>query len=110
MPGTPLFPRYLNQGSKGGAVNMLGLLLIAAGFQDIDHPIVLDGDYAMNGAIARAVRNLQRELDFTGDAVDGNFGPETRDAVLRKGDIDINALTLEMFTEPTVAVGPETSS
>lgn len=109
---TPIFPKYLNQGSKGGAVNMLGALLKAAGLDQARGRkrvprIVLDGEYTRDGAIAAAVRRFQRRVGFKGKDVDGNFGPMTRRLFLEHYNINVDTLTIEMFAAPTTAVSPE---
>ena len=93
-----MFPEYLNKGSKGGAVALLQVGLLMGGFSS---RIVVDGDYGEETAIG--VKVLQAHIGFAGNDVDGNFGPATRQRLLEKRGININALQLAMFTEPTVA-------
>lgn len=100
---TKLFPPYLDQGSKGPAVNVLGLLMIAAGYGELGD-IVLDGNYTPGGRIARAVTAFQNNEGLTPQ--DGNFGPDSRKAFRRKFGIDVDVLTTEMFAGETIAVGP----
>jgi len=98
-----LFPNYLNQGSKGPAVNVLGLLMVAAGYGKLGD-IVLDGDYTPDGKISKAVKRFQE--DYSLKDVDGNFGPETRKEFYNQTGIDVDALTVDMFTGETVAASP----
>ena len=98
-----MFPgEYLDQGSEGGAVVLLQLFLL---FGDYNHKIIADGDYGEE--TATGVKRLQEELQFKGDDIDGNFGPQTRAALLRQRNIDINAITVINFTQPTKAVVPD---
>ncbi len=103
-----IFPPYLDQGSTGAVVNFLGLILNVLRVYGSDH-IILDGDYALGGAIAEAVKELQRELGLTGEEVDGNFGPATRAALKETYRIDVDTLTTEMFAMPTVGKEPESA-
>ena len=80
-----LFPPFLQQGSKGAAVDVLHIILCALGF-GVD--IQRDGDYGE--LTMRAVRGLQIHLGFRGDDVDGNFGPETRAKLKEKMGIDVD--------------------
>ena len=108
MAKTKLFPQYLDQGSKGGAVNMLGLLMKATGHEVRSREIEFDGDYTPGGAIAAAVMEFQAMSGFKGADIDGNFGPATRAKFKERCGIDVDTLTLELFTRPTKAVGPGT--
>ncbi|MES2088252.1 MAG: peptidoglycan-binding protein [Patescibacteria group bacterium] len=94
MTALPFFPQYLNKGSKGpvGTIRLLQLLLLAGGH---NAGIVPDGDYGEQTALG--VRNLQVEMGFTGDDVDGNFGPKTRAAYKLITGIDINAIPEDFF-------------
>ena len=102
--GGKLFPKYLNQGSKGPAVNVLGLLMIVSGW-DKEHKIVLNGNYAPTGAIAAAVRNFQD--DWGVDETDGDFGPETRAAFKHDTGFDVDTLMADMFAGEGQYVGPD---
>ena len=99
----PLFPPYLDQGSTGAAVNVLALLLKSGCYGDHD-AIVLDGVYGP--LIAEAVKDFQEGWSFEGADVDGNFGPKTRTAWKEANRIDVDELTVGMFTMPTVGKGP----
>ena len=104
-PGNALFfPEFLGHGSAGPAVNVLGILIMSLGFNDREHPIELDGEFTPDGAIARAVRSLQRKLEFTEGEVDGNFGPDTRARFKDKYGLDVNMLTDSVFAGETVGV------
>ena len=104
---TKLFPPYLDQGSKGPAVNFLAWLL--RNFFEVENAqgIAYDGDYTRDGEIAKGVRELQRRLGLTGDDVDGNFGPKTRTLMKDAFCIDVDELTNDMFQDETIAVGPK---
>ena len=103
--GKMLFPEYLNQGSEGPAVAVLQLILVAAGLgyssRTIVNEIIVDGQYG--DVTAQAVRKLQRDLGVTED---GNFGPETREAVLKELGLNVNELSANLFVGETTAVTP----
>lgn len=82
-----LFPPYLNASSHGTAVAFLQQLLSGL-FPDLNMEIT--GIH--NQASVEVVKHLQRELGFTGEDVDGNFGPGTRKAFHQKYAIDINRI------------------
>lgn len=99
MPGTPLFPPFLNQGSTGPAVNLLGLLLIVT--ENQVEPIVLDGQYPEGGAIAKAVKKFQIDAGFTGEDVDSNFGPKTRLEFWKRYGANVDDLDTSTFVGET---------
>lgn len=101
MKGT-LFPKYLNQGSKGRAVMVLQIILTVLGFGDEN--LECTGIYDVN--TANAVRRLQVHCGFTGENVDGNFGPDTRLAFLARYKININLLPIAPFLRKTEVVEP----
>ena len=80
-------------GSKGPAVVMLQLLLLA---MEYNQNIVPDGNYGEQTEIG--VTQLQAVL---GVDQDGQFGPETRKALLRIQGIDVNSLKSESFQGET---------
>ena len=96
-----LFPEYLNQGSSGGAVYMLEIILIAMGFAPGTFPT---GRYT--DSTAEAVKRLQESLGFTGTDIDGNFGPATRKALREKTGLHVNDIPIEALTAETLAVIP----
>lgn len=83
-----LFPPYLNEGSSGDAVFALQMLL---NMLDSEFPVELNGSHV--GRSVEAVKRLQQnKLGFTGDDVDGNFGPGTRQALRQQMGIDVEAI------------------
>ncbi|MEK7615129.1 MAG: peptidoglycan-binding protein [Patescibacteria group bacterium] len=102
MLDRPLFPPRLDLGSFGGAVDALHMLLDGYGFGE---GIVPDLEYGPN--TAKSVRALQTHLGFTGEDVDGNFGPATRAALKKQHGFDVdrigwapqNGITLWFDTE-----------
>ena len=99
-----LFPPYLNFGSSGAAVDFLHSILCAKAYGG---GIVRDGEYGE--ATADAVRSLQRDLGFTGDDVDGNFGPATRAALKAQKLIDVGLIPGHTkLTCETVWINPDT--
>ena len=95
-----LFPKYLDKGSKGPAVAMLQVLLVARGYNDDN--IIVDGDYG--DATAEGVRQLQEEFSLEED---GHFGPNSRAALQSDSDVNVDALDAELFVGETLAVGPD---
>ena len=85
-----LYPPYLNKGSHGLAVRHLQTLLCALGF--FPETPTLDG--RQEGATTEAIKCLQRRLGFTGEDVDGNFGPGTRSAFFASYKLDVYAIPL----------------
>ena len=109
MSAKKVFPPYLDQGSKGPAVNVLALLMIAWGCGN-RVAIVLDGDYTPGGEIVKAVMEFQEHVGFKGADVDGNFGPKTRAKYLEDMGIDPDSFTTDMFTGEGLYVGPNGQS
>ncbi len=87
-----LFPKFLDVGSYGAAVNALHLILCMLGFgeESDNYKIERDGEYGM--ATVKAVKLLQAFLGFKGDEIDGNFGPKTRYMLFEKYKIDIDVM------------------
>jgi hypothetical protein len=98
-----LFPEYLYQGSKGPAVNVLALLLIAYKYGDHQN-IVLDGDYKPGGKIADAVNEFRR---LRGLPENGNVDPQMRREFMRFHQLSFGIFTTEMFAGQARYVGPE---
>ena len=94
--GKMLFPEHLNKGSRGSAVALLQVILKAGGCDEGDK-IVVDGEYGDN--TAQAVKEFQEQY---GVEVDGNFGPETREALRREWKLNVNALSADLFVGETV--------
>lgn len=92
------FPEYLNQGSKGPAVALLQIILLAL---NCNSRIIPDGDYTVNGETARGVAELQRRMCFKVSDMDGNFGPKTRKAFHEKYGWDVNSLPKNIFQGET---------
>jgi peptidoglycan hydrolase-like protein with peptidoglycan-binding domain len=84
----PFFPKYLNKGAEHPAMLILQVALIAAGFNSKN--IKLTG--VNDEATAKGIEILQTYL---GVEADGNFGPDTREAWVKRGGPDVNALTEE---------------
>ncbi len=97
----PLFPQYLNQGSKGGAATLLQLLLQSK-FPDAG--VLADGDYGQK--TADAVKRLQAELNVEQD---GNFGPQTRAKWKENGGPDIDGITVAKFRRQNVGAEAPTT-
>lgn len=98
-----LFPEYLNKGSKGPAVAVLQVFL-AGGCYGGDCQVFPNGVY--DEATAVAVMNLQVDLAFEGNDVDGHFGPGTRARLKETLGIDMNAILADIFVGQTVAIVP----
>lgn len=99
MSDKKLFPEFLNKGSKGPPVSLLQTLLLDRSIGT--GALMVDGEYG--DETARAVQELQEDLDVEPD---GNFGPETREAMQRQTGFDINAIPASVFVGETVPVGP----
>ena len=82
-----LFPPYLDQGSKGTAVDVLHCILCVLGFGE---RIVRDGEYGEE--TKAAVKELQVSMEFEGEDIDGNFGPKTREELDNYYDIDVGLI------------------
>lgn len=92
------FPEYLEPGSTDKeAVALLQTMLLFAG---LNSNIVADGDYGQQTSLG--VRRLQEELGFSGDDLDGKFGPKTRHALLTHRGCNINAIAKNAFAKKTV--------
>lgn len=88
-PFVPLFPPFLNAGSTGSAVHELHKILCLLGL-DTDHELEFDGEYG--GVTVKLVKKMQVELNrlmSSGLTCDGNFGRDTRKAMIPLG-IHIN--------------------
>ncbi len=95
-----VFPPHLMKGSRGGAVNALHDLLCKLGFSK---GLVFDGEYG--DTTAERVADLQREmLDVDPD---GNFGPQTRQALLTTCRINADETPAHFFPEETGWTGPK---
>lgn len=81
-----LFPPRLDKGSSGLAVDVLHTFLCAMGY---GRDIVRDSEYG--DETAAAVQKLQGDL---GVEQDGNFGPQTREALKAQRDLDVDAIFL----------------
>jgi hypothetical protein len=99
-----LFPPYLNEGSYGEAVLVMQILL-----NMLDPLFQLELTGVHTGRSVDAVRRLQHVLGFTGENVDGNFGPGTRRAMRLRLSIDVDAVPWPVpTTEPyTMWIGPD---
>ena len=96
-----LFPPYLNKGSHGAAVDALHLILFSLGF---GQRLARDGEYGET--TADAVRRLQNSL---GCAIDGNFGPETREALYKRHGIRVELIAGNTRQDcTTFFYGPDT--
>ena len=91
-----LFPTYLNKGSRGPAVVVLQLLLLAMNESD---EVVPDGDYGEK--TAQAVASFQEQEGMEGHDIDGNFGPKTRAAFLESTGINVDELEDHLFVGQT---------
>ncbi len=105
-----LFPPYLDKGSRDlsvdGPVHYLGHLVQWLGWAVPG--LVIDFDYGE--FLAESVKNMQRELGFTGDDVDGNFGPGTREALALKMKINVDLMeTLKYYVVSYRSPGMESS-
>lgn len=93
---------YMEPGSKGPAVALLQIILLARGHNH--EKIVPDGVYGPE--TEKGVRLLQATLGFPAAGQDGSFGPATRRALLEKRRIDIDALSANLFAGPGTYVRP----
>ena len=82
-----LFPPYLDVGSCGTHVDVLHAILCCRGYGE---GIERDGDYG--DMTVTAVKELQEDLGFEGDDLDGNFGPKTRRALKKYRGLDVDAI------------------
>jgi peptidoglycan hydrolase-like protein with peptidoglycan-binding domain len=94
-----LFPEYLNKGSRGPAVVVLQIILLARGYNP---QIIPDGEYGEQTALG--VKQLQTDLRVDQD---GHFGPATRAALLKESALDVNSLTSNLFQGETVSARSE---
>lgn len=98
----PLFPVYLNQGSRGGAVDFLHRLLYAFGFGD---GIIADLEYGHMTYIR--VQALQSWLEMDVVDEDGHFGPRTRAALYHKTGLSVALIPWNPKDGLTYWVGPD---
>ena len=85
-----LFPPYLNEGSSGDAVTLLQQLLFGCS-PTLCRELQVTG--SLTGPWVQAVRKLQEiDLGFSGDDVDGNFGPGTREVFLKCFNINVDLI------------------
>ncbi len=61
--------------------------------------IIADGQFGEQTEIG--VKDLQEELGFGGDEVDGKFGPATRAQLKELRGIDINGILADAFETPS---------
>ncbi|HLC49123.1 MAG TPA: peptidoglycan-binding domain-containing protein [Candidatus Andersenbacteria bacterium] len=95
------FPDYLDENSKGpGVRRATKFLQHMLKFACFNSRIVPDGIYGQQ--TVEGVKRLQRHLGFRGDDIDGKFGPKTREKLLEKMGVDINAIPEDDFDEETV--------
>ena len=94
----PLFPPYLDPGSRGDAVHFMQQLLSGMGYQT-PHGL-------HRGDSVTAVKRLQIDLGFAGDDVDGGFGPSTRERFKERTGIDVDRIPAHVGHE-TFWYGPE---
>ena len=110
---TPLFPPYLDhkdalshggegESSSGLAVLALKCLLFGTKYW-LGNPFEVDSVF--DSVLAAAIKTLQEDSGFTGEDVDGCFGPATREAFKEVPDIglDVNAI-------PNFGTGPHTKA
>ena len=68
-------------------------------------------DVTVNGVYgphtANAVRKLQEHIGFTGNDVDGNFGPGTRAKLYEEVGVDVSVILASAFTGKTTWVNGE---
>jgi hypothetical protein len=79
------FPRYMEKGSRGPAVNLILAFLIGWGRGDIKD-VVPDADYGEKGA-----GHMKRFQTSHGLDADGGCGPETRSFLLNRYGFDFEA-------------------
>ncbi len=100
----PLFPQYLDPGSKGAAVRWVQGLMQTFGYQ-IDEEELQAETYGPS--TVDAVQKFQVDrLDFEGPDADGKFGPGTRRRTSKPLGIDVNKITAAPG-EVTLAMYPE---
>ncbi len=96
-----LFPEYLEEKSKGGAVTALHQYLCTHGLGG-----EIEFDCIYGPKTTAAVKCLQVEkLDLTGDDVDGKFGPGTREACVGKLGWSPHLIPFEALPVKTTYVG-----
>lgn len=86
-----LFPTYLSQGSSGPAVFVLQVWLMGAGFNPVG--MIADGIYGPR--TVEAVIKLQLDLETVD--VDGEFGPETKQALHLVRGINFDSFTCNLI-------------
>lgn len=100
----PLFPPYLNAGSKGTTVDVFQSILCSIGY---NNGIVRDGEYGP--VTTDGVADLQVSFGFEDEDVDGNFGPKTRAALKEHWGINVDAIPYsEKYDRDNIWFGPDT--
>ena len=79
----PLLPPYLDPGSRGSGVLFMQCLLNTLGYETPVHGL-------HDGRSVEAVKELQGDLGFEGDDVDGGFGPATRTQLAERFSISVD--------------------
>ncbi len=107
METTPLFPPYLQEGSVGTQVIALQAYLLGTFPQSEGlSPLEVTGVYDQVTTAYTVL--LQRKLGFTGEDLDGKFGPKTREALRKQRGVDFDKFKVEQrFLDGTVYVGPD---
>lgn len=97
-----LYPPFLNIGSHGAAVLNLQAFLQAKGFAVPE--MIRDGDYGEK--TGESVKAFQIAMGREGAAVDGNFGPDSREDAKENLGLDFDAIQAAP-EEETFWIGPD---
>lgn len=100
----PFLPPYLNKGSQGKAVKFVQRWLKGTLGGQAPEGFIADSDYG--DETEKAVITLQKNLSSYPGIPDGNFGPITRQAILKDIGFDFEAIPSENVTAITQYAGP----
>lgn len=96
----PLFPPYLNAKTADGLRSHGAAVTALQKAINIVNGVMMSGDKPKleesgiyDDSTEERVLYLQEWLGFTGNDVDGNFGPATRERLIAHAQININNLT-----------------
>lgn len=96
-------PEYMNKGSDGPHVTVVHILLCVAGYRETSDGRKIAFDQNHGDVTAACLSDLQKDLNLDAD---GNFGPDTRDAVNQAFCLDFETVCMAV-PGTTIFVQPD---